>query len=113
MPTPKLPSNIAFYKRKMFTLNFGIHDYKRNQGYMFVWDEVTANRGANEIASCIYKFINNHIPAHVKKLVIFSDNCPRQNRNNIILLFYLLLIHTGRFQEVSVILKKSKHDLFR
>ena len=74
MPTPKLPSNIAFYKRKMFTLNFGIHAYKRNQGYMFVWDEVTANRGANEIASCIYKFINNHINFK-------AERCGNQNNN--------------------------------
>ncbi|CAL4062861.1 unnamed protein product, partial [Meganyctiphanes norvegica] len=41
---PKLTSGIAFYKRKLWSLNFGIHDYKTNRGYMYVWNEVTANR---------------------------------------------------------------------
>ena len=98
---PKLTSGIAFYKRKLWSLNFGIHDYKTNRGYMYVWNEVTANRGAIEICSCVFKFIKTQVPAHVKTLVKFSDNCPGQNKNYTMILFYLYLIHSGQFEEVS------------
>ena len=36
LPTPKLSSNFAFYKRKLWTFNFGIHNLKTGRGHMFV-----------------------------------------------------------------------------
>ena len=97
LPTPKITAGVSFYKRKLFTLNFGIHDYRTGRGYMFVWDEVTAKRGAIEICSCIYKFVTTIVPPTIKKLYIFSDNCPGQNKNNILVLFYMFLIHSHFF----------------
>ena len=101
LPTPKVSTGIAFYKRKMWTYNFNIHDYKTGRAYMFVWDEVTAKRGAIEICSCINKFINTFVPLQVKKLHIFSDNCSGQNKNFTLLMFYLSLIHSVRFEEIT------------
>ena len=49
LPTPNISTNLSFYKRKMSTYNFNIHSYKDNKGYMFLWDETTAMRGAIEI----------------------------------------------------------------
>ena len=40
--TPKLGSNFAFYKRKLWTFNFCIHNLQTGRGDMFIWDEVTA-----------------------------------------------------------------------
>lgn len=101
LPTPKVSTGISFYKRKMWTYNFNIHDYRRGKAHLFVWDEVTAKRGANEICSCINKFINTFVPPEVEKLFIFSDNCSGQNKNFILLMFYLSLIHTERFKEIT------------
>lgn len=68
---------------------------------MFVWDEVTAKRGAIEMCSCINKFIDIFVPPEVKKLHIFSDNCSGQNKNFTLLMFYLSCIHSGRFEEIT------------
>ena len=74
--TPKLSTNIAFYKRKLSTYNFCIHDYTTNTGHMFVWDQVTAKQGAAEIISCIDKSVKFYVPYDITKLIFFSDNCP-------------------------------------
>ena len=91
------------------TYNFGIHDYKTGRGYMFVWDEITANRGAAEIASCLYKFVTTFVPSNIKKLYIFSDNCPGQNKNFILILFYLFLVHKRLLEEVYHIFFQTGH----
>ena len=70
-----------------------------------MWDEITANRGANEIASCIYKFVTTEMPPTVKKLYIVSDNCPGQNKNFIMQLFYLHLYHSRNLEVAHIFLK--------
>ena len=107
--TPKLPTNIVFYKRKEWTYNFGIHDYKTGLGYMYMWDEVTANRGAIEIASFIYKFITQQMPPTIRKLYVFSDNCAGQNKNYIFILFYIFLLHRRHLEEVNHVFFQTGH----
>ena len=109
LPTPRLSSNKVFYKRKLWTYNFGIHDYKTGRGFTFVWDKVTANRGAAEIASCLYKFVTTFVPPTTKRLYIFSDNCPGQNKNYILILFYLFLVHKRLLEEVYHIFFQTGH----
>ena len=109
LPTPRLSTNKVFYKRKLYTFNFCIHDYKTGRAYMFVWDEITAKRGAAEIASCLYKFVTEFVPSNIKRLYIFSDNCPGQNKNYILILFYLFLIHKRLLEEVYHIFFRTGH----
>ena len=109
LPTPRVTTGMAFYLRKLMTYNFDIHNYKTGQGFMSVWDEVTANRGAAEIISCIKHFIDEHVPEHVKKLYIFSDNCSGQNKNIFLNMFYLSLIHSGRFKEITHLYFRPGH----
>ena len=39
LPTPKLSTNVVFYKRQMWTYNLGVHDCSNDKGYMFMWPE--------------------------------------------------------------------------
>lgn len=71
LPTPKVYIDIAFYKRRMWSYNFNIHNYKSDKVHMLMWDEETAKRGAIEICICTNKFINTFVPPLVDKLFIF------------------------------------------
>ena len=42
---------------------------------MFMYPEMTAKRGANEVISCLQYYIENKLSPTVTKLKIFSDGC--------------------------------------
>ena len=96
--TPRLSTNVAFYKRKIWTYNFGIHNLATDAApVMYVWNEAVGMRGSCEVASCLVHFVEHYLPAAVSKLTIFSDNCAGQNKNLNISLQCLRLIHSQRF----------------
>lgn len=65
-----------------------------------MWDESTAGRGADEIASCLLKhFESNNIKGD--QLIAISDNCGGQNKNWSIIGVWLRLIALGYFKRVT------------
>jgi hypothetical protein len=87
LPMPYIPTSVAYYKRQMSFLNFGINTRQNNQGHMFSWTEVEGNRGSNEIISCISSFLDGIDLTKFKQIHSFSDCCPGQNRNKNLLSF--------------------------
>ena len=83
LPTPRLSSNIVYYKRQLMVYNLGIHDCNTEIGHMHVWHEGVASRGSQEISSCITTFLkavgSSECPE--TELVMWSDSCGGQNRN--------------------------------
>lgn len=41
--------------------------------HTYVWDEITAKRGPEEIGSCLFKYILDVIPKATKKIILYSD----------------------------------------
>jgi hypothetical protein len=80
-PTPSLSTSVAYYKHQLWMFNLGIHDAVTASGYMNVWSENVASRGAQEIGSCLIKNINHFTPPQVKHLILYSNSCGSQNRN--------------------------------
>ena len=63
MFTPQLRNSSSFYMRKLSNYNFGIHDSSLDSSTMHIWNETIAQRGANEICSCLYDYIHaNYSP---------------------------------------------------
>lgn len=93
LPTPYLKSSISFYKRKLWTLNLTIYEThgNTNSAKCYLWNETIAQRGGQEIASCLYTYINN-VPPHINEIIMYSDCCPGQNKNILISVMLLILM---------------------
>lgn len=86
---PKAEISCLYYKRKVSVYNFTIFNMASHEGFCFVWDEPTGKRGANEIASCIFSFLNDMSVKGYKKFIFWSDNCGGQNRNQYLFSMYI------------------------
>ena len=80
LPYPKLSVSLAYYKRNLYAYNLGFHNFHDHNVKMNVWDETTASRGAQEVASCILAHMEN-ITTTQKHVIAYSDACSGQNRN--------------------------------
>ena len=74
LPLPKLTTGPAFYCRKIWRYNLGIHDCTAGKGHMVLWTENIAKRGSDEVASILLKYLSKI--TEVDDLIIFTDNCP-------------------------------------
>ena len=79
---PFIKENKAFYNRKTWLYNLGVNI--NDKLYFFLGTEITASRGAREIASCVYKLYTERIlddETAYDQLIEWSDSCGDQNRN--------------------------------
>lgn len=90
LPTPYLRSGISFYKRQLWVFNLTIYEVRKSsrQASCFMWDETTANRGGQEIASCLLRYIKD-LPKTVTTINFYSDCCSGQNRNIYVSVLFL------------------------
>lgn len=110
LPTPKLTTGPAFYKRKVWTYNFNVHNCADNKGHFFSWSEDVASRGSDKICSCLKRYFeDNNIRGDV--LIAISDNCGGQNKNWTVEMFWVFLIASGRFNRVEHHFPLSGHSM--
>lgn len=82
LETPSLSTNVAYYKRQLWTFNLCIYDEVNEKGYMYMWSENVASRGANEIGSCLMKHMKDNLALqNAEEIILYSDSCGGQNRN--------------------------------
>lgn len=59
------------------------------KGICYTWPETIAKGGSNEVASCLYSFIQQSTDRGIKDIRLWSDNCGGQNWNRIVFLMYV------------------------
>lgn len=110
LPLPRIPTNVVFYKRQLWFYNCGVHVSSTNKGYCFVWVEGQAGRGAQEVGSCLKKFINEAMRPNVEYLSLWSDSCSGQNRNiKMVLLLKVILASHPTLKVIDLNFLESGH----
>ncbi|CAH2092802.1 unnamed protein product [Euphydryas editha] len=94
LPCPRGDVSNFYYLSKLNVLNFTIYNLKSKEVECYAWHEGDGNRGVNEIATCVWKYLdklsNNAVePFHV---VFYSDNCCGQQKNKFMIYTYLLAL---------------------
>ena len=97
-----------FYKRKFATYNLTVHDLANKNGYCYMWDESTGKRGSSEIASCLWKWMENLSP-ETKQLTLYSDACSGQNRNVYVMAMMLAGVKILPIQQIDHKFLESGH----
>ncbi len=108
----QLPSSDVspfYYKRKICVYNLTVYECTiPYHGHCYLWCEVDGKRGSNEIGSCLLKYIRQLAPT-VKTLVLFSDSCGGQNRNQFVAAAMLWAAQKSDLQEISLNFLESGH----
>lgn len=76
------------FRRKHRAYNLSIFQSVAKIGYCYVWDETIAKKGASEVASCVFKFIETKVAEGYKDFRVMSDNCWCQNKNGPLFAMY-------------------------
>ena len=100
LPVPVLPVGEIFYKRQIWVFNQCFFSCKTGKSKMFMYDEATAKKGANETISFLKYYIDHFVHPAVKTLYLFSDNCIGQNKNTTMVQFLSSLAISGRFTTI-------------
>eukprot|EP00171_Calliarthron_tuberculosum_P022662 IDg22662t1 len=79
-------------------VNEGSGEYGRRHAYLV--PEGMKN-GADTVCSMLHHFITDNDLHGAHKLILWSDSCTGQNKNNIVVAFLLMLVHNGVFDEID------------
>lgn len=79
LQTPCRDVNMFYCKIKLSIYNVTIYEIPSINGYCFVWNEEQPNRGVIEIASCLWKYLNEPNPTDIT-IILYSEHCAGQNK---------------------------------
>lgn len=101
LPLPKTNEGDMYYLRQLNNFNLSVYGYHDRTGHNYLWNESTAKRGSNEIASCLIKYLDNlNRKETFKTVTLLSDSCGGQNRNRPFMAMLWWAAQKFDFQEI-------------
>ena len=90
---PHCDASSMYYSRKLCSFNLTAFDLADDDVACYMWTEIEGGRGASDIASCMFHFIEQKVTSGITEFELFSDKCSGQNRNKYFLtmLVYCML----------------------
>lgn len=76
LSTPMSEVSLFYYKRKLSVYNFTIFDVGKKEGFCYVWDETIGKKGANEVSSAVYLFIEMKVKEGFKDFFFIQTTAP-------------------------------------
>ena len=110
---PKSPLGTLYYMRKLNVYNFCVYELQTKEPHFYVWPEFNGSKGAAEIYSCVYKYLEDHVfckENYPRKLRIMADNCGGQNKNNKLVLALLRLVHLKKLDRIELAFMVPGHS---
>lgn len=93
LPMPNISTNDVYYKRQLSLYTFNIHTLSNGDSVFYIYPQITARKGANEVVSMLHHFITTILNSSVRHLQIFCDSCPGQNKNFIMFRYLHYIVH--------------------
>ncbi|CAB3243640.1 unnamed protein product [Arctia plantaginis] len=102
--TPHGESMLLFYSRKYTMYNLCFYESGTRNGFCYTWGETEGKRGGNEIATILQKYIAEvDSRGSVTNLILYSDSCPGQNKNKIVLAaIHSALLETKHIETIQM-----------
>ncbi|KAK4880787.1 hypothetical protein RN001_008933 [Aquatica leii] len=92
LPTPVLTNSQSFCSLKLWTYNYTLYNATNKKVTCMMCDEPKSGRGANEMPSGMLKWALATIKPQHEEIFIWSDNCPSQNRNIVMVMAYFWIL---------------------
>lgn len=99
-----------FYRSRLATFNFTFYDICSKDCFCFAWHEACSKRGASEIATCVFKVLENYNSKKKKIVSLYSDGCFGQNKNTVMASMLLYSVtNLSSLEEISLRFFEPNH----
>lgn len=105
LPAPRGDVSVFYYKSKINSFNFTISELNSDNVFCFFWHEGEGNRGAIEIDTCIFKYLEQLSVTSAQKqnpdIIFYSDNCAGQQKNKFTIAMYMHAVATFNIKSIT------------
>ncbi|XP_045484411.1 uncharacterized protein LOC123689220 [Pieris rapae] len=84
MLCPYLNASALYFKTKLCVHNFTVYNLSNHQAMCYWFDETVTDLRATTYASFFVAYITNLLENDPKEVIIYTDGCTAQNRNNVV-----------------------------